>query len=86
MRLTLIRLLGDHREQVQFILPHLEAGLLGGFPHCALEGRLADRHLQLAANRGPDAEIRLLGPQQEQLLARAILDEHEDADFIRQGG
>ena len=86
MRVTLVRLLGDHREQVEVRRRHPVAGLLERLPHRALKGGFPARGLQLAADRAPDAQVGRLRPEHQQQFPRLVLEEDQDGEFVGQLG
>ena len=59
-----------------------EAGLLMGLADGAFERRFAQAGFELAANRTPDAEIRRLGAQHQQLFAGGIFHEYKHREFV----
>ena len=86
MRLALVGLFGDDGEEVQVHDPDAQAGFLEGFARGAFERRLARGHLQLAADGAPVAEVGRLAAEDEELLARRVFNEDEDADLVGEDG
>lgn len=73
---TLVGFFRDHGEQMQVSGGDFVAGFFAGLAHGALEGRFAGGGLELAADGGPGAKVGRLGPQEKELFALGILDEH----------
>ena len=84
MALTLITVLADDAGETQVDGPEREAQLFGGFAAGAGVRGFAGIHVQLAAARAPEAEVRLLRAFEQQDFVALVETVEQRSDFIRQ--